>query len=217
MTGGTIGIRLDSLRRHRPFTLSCIGRAEDQAYLMSVLGGPDGPHLRYAHVPGLIMRHDKHAFAGEAIRTAAAGKIVGDYERMLLFSHYAGALPWPIEETRSILDPFTGCFILDLPFTTALLCLALKALSLNGDSVEAREADPDELIRLGARRLGSLMERFEGDPGWMQRSYDTERGAWHVYYDILDRIEESARNQSAEAKQLILKAEKIIDATRIVT
>ena len=206
VTGGTIGIRLDSLRRHRPFTLSCIGRAEDQAYLMSVLGGPDEPCLRYAHVPGLIMRHDKHAFAGDAIRTAAAGKVVGDYERMLLFSHYAGALPWPIEETRSCLDPFTGCFVLALPFTTALLCLALKALSLSDGNTDPRGIHPDELLRLGARRLGPLLARHREDPDWMRRSYDTERRAWHAYYDILDRVEEEAREQSVEAKELIRKA-----------
>ncbi len=217
VTGGTIGIRLDSLRRHRPFTLSCIGRAEDQAYLMSVLGGPDAPHLRYAHVPGLIMRHDKHAFAGEAIRTAAAGKAVGDYERMLLFSHYAGALPWPIEETRSCLDPFTGCFVLALPFTTALLCLALRALSLSDGNAETHGTHPDELLRLGARRLGPLLERHEKNPEWMRRSYDTERRAWHAYYDILDRVEEEARKQSAEASALVRKAEAIIEETRVAT
>ncbi|MGW8320809.1 MAG: hypothetical protein ACWGSD_04585, partial [Thermodesulfobacteriota bacterium] len=217
VTGGTIGIRIESLRRHRPFTLSCIGRAEDQAYLMSVLGGPDEPYLRYAHVPGLIMRHDKHAFAGEAIRTAAAGKIVGDYERMLLFSHYAGALPWPMEETRSSLDPFTGCFVLGQPFTTTLLCLALKALSLSNGNGEASGIHPDELLRIGARRLGPLLERHEKDPEWMGRSYDTERRAWHAYYDILDRVEEEAQKKSADATQLIRKAEAIIEATRVVT
>lgn len=217
VTGGTIGIRLDSLRRHRPFTLSCIGRAEDQAYLMSVLGGPDKPYLRYAHVPGLIMRHDKHAFAGEAIRTAAAGKVVGDYERMLLFSHCAGALPWPIEETHSCLDPFTGCFVLSLPFTTALLCLALKALSLSDGNTDPRGIHPDELLRLGARRLGPLLEKHEKDLGWMERSYDTERRAWHAYYDILDRVEEEAQRQSVEAKELIRKARAIIEETRVVT
>ena len=215
VTGGTNGIRLDSLRRHRPFTLSCIGRAEDQAYLMSVLAGPDEPYLRYAHMPGLIMRHDKHAFAGEAIRTAAAGKVVGDYERMLLFSHYAGALPWPIEEAHSCLDPFTGCFVLPLPFTTALLCLALKALSLSDGNAEAHGIDPDELLRLGARRLGPLLENHEKDPQWMRRSYDTERGAWHAYYDILDRVEKEAQRQSVEAKELIRKAGDIVEKTRV--
>lgn len=217
VTGGTVGIRLESLRRHRPFTLSCIGRAEDQAYLMSVLGGPDEPYLRYAHMPGLIMRHDKHAFAGDAIRTAAAGKVVGDYERLLLFSHYAGALPWPIEETHSCLDPFTGCFVLSLPFTTALLCLALKALSLSDGNAEGHGIDPDEFLRLGARRLGPLLEKHEKDPGWMERSYDTERRAWHAYYDILDRVEEEAQRQSVEAKELIRKAGAIIEKTRVAT
>jgi hypothetical protein len=217
VTGGTIGIRLESLRRHRPFTLSCIGRAEDQAYLMSVLGGPEEPCLRYAHVPGLIMRHDKHAFAGEAIRTAAAGKAVGDYERMLLFSHYAGALPWPIQETRSCLDPFTGSFVLSLPFASALLCLTLKALSLSDGNTDPHGIHPDELLRLGARRLGPVLERHEKDPGWMGRSYDTERRAWHAYYDILDRVEAEAKRQSTAAMQLTRKAGSIIEATRVVT
>jgi len=217
VTGGTNGIRMESLRRHRPFTLSCIGRAEDQAYLMSVLGGPDEPLLRYAHVPGLIMRHDKHAFAGEAIRTAAAGKVVGDYERMLLFSHYAGALPWPIEETHSCLDPFTGCFALSLPFTTALLCLALKSLSLTAHNTDPGGIHPDELLRLGARRLGPLMDSHEEDPEWMGRAYDTERRAWHAYCDILDRVEEEAKKQSVEAKELIEEARAMIENTRVAT
>ena len=217
VTGGTIGIRIDSLRRHRPFTLSSIGRAEDQAYLMSVLCGPDAPYLRYAHAPGLIMRHDKHAFAGEAIRTAAAGKMVGDYERMLLFSHYARALPWPHEEIRSRLDPFTGCFVLTLPYSTALLCLALKALSLCKGMSEKDRVDPEELLRVGARRLGPLMERLEEEPDWMKRSYETERRAWHAYYDILERVEVEARKQSADALRLIRKAEAIIDETRVTT
>ena len=217
VTGGTVGIRVDSLRRYRPFTLSCIGRAEDQAYLMSVLCGPDSPYLRYVHVPGLIMRHDKHAFAGQAIRTAATGKIVGDYERMLLFSHYAKALPWPMQETRACLDPFTGCFILPLPFSTALICLTLKALSLNPDTSEKEGVDPEELLRVGARRLGPLVERFEKDPGWMSRSYEQEREAWHGYYDILAKVEEEMRKHSAEAIQLARKAEAMIEETRVST
>jgi hypothetical protein len=217
VTGGTIGIRLESLRQHRPFTLSCIGRAEDQAYLMSVLCGPEAPYLRYAHVPGLIMRHDKHAFAEEAIRTAAAGKLVGDYERMLLFSHYARALPWPLEEIRSCLDPFTGCFVLTLPCCTALLCLALKALSMYQAGSEDDGIHPEELLRVGTRRLGPLIERLKEEPDWMERSYETERRAWYAYYDILDRVEEEARKESADALMLIRNAESIIDETRVST
>jgi hypothetical protein len=217
VTGGTIGIRVDSLRRCVPFTLSCIGRAEDQAYLMSVLCGPESPYLRYVHVPGLIMRHDKHAFAGEAIRTAAAGKIVGDYERMLLFSHYAKALPWPIEETRACLDPFTGCFILPLPLATALICLTLRVLSLSPDTSGTEGVDPEELLRVGAHRLGPLVERFNKDPEWMKRSYEQEHKAWHGYYDILAKVEEEVTKHSADAIQFARKAEAIIEETRVST
>ncbi|MFV2065207.1 MAG: hypothetical protein ACC726_17080, partial [Chloroflexota bacterium] len=51
VTGGTNGIRVDALRRHRPFTPSFVGRAEDQAYILSILGRP-GPRLAYAHAAG---------------------------------------------------------------------------------------------------------------------------------------------------------------------
>jgi len=217
VTGGTVGIRVDRLRRHRPFTLSSIGRAEDQAYLMSVLYDPGPPFLRYLHVPGLIMRHDKHAFAGEAIRNAAVGKMVGDYERMLLFSGYAKALPWPVEETRACLDPFTGCFVLALPLSTALISLALKILTL-GPGASVRDGiEPGELLRLSARRLGPLVERFEKDPHWMRESYETEKRAWHGYYDILETVDREGRKASAEAHRLIRKADSVIRETRVPT
>ena len=217
VTGGTIGIRVESLRRHRPFTLSCIGRAEDQAFLMSVLHAPGAPLLRYAHVPGLIMRHDKQAFAGDAIRAAAAGKAVGDYERMLLFSHYARALPWPLAQTRAELDPFTGSFILQLPLATALLSLALRALGPAGTAPGKDGVDPAELLEVGARRLGTLTERFAADPDWMRKLYAAERRAWGAYYDILDRVDQGLREGSAEARRLAAVAREIVDSTRVAS
>jgi len=51
----------------------------------------------------------------------------------------------------------------------------------------------------------------------MRRSYDTERRAWHAYYDILDRVEEEARKQSADAIALVRKAGAIIEKTRVAT
>ncbi|MEM9980522.1 MAG: hypothetical protein AAF808_23090, partial [Cyanobacteria bacterium P01_D01_bin.2] len=84
VTGGTNGILVDSLRRYQTFTPSFIGRAEDQAYILSARG--QKPHLGYAHASGLIMRHDKEGFAQEAIAIAKVGKQVGDYLRILLFS-----------------------------------------------------------------------------------------------------------------------------------
>ena len=86
VTGGTNGILIDSLRRFRPFTPSFIGRAEDQAYLLSAINKVD-TSLAYVHKDGLVMRHDKEAFAREAIESAEIGRIVGDYVRMLRPRH----------------------------------------------------------------------------------------------------------------------------------
>jgi len=116
VTGGTNGIRIDSLRRYRPFTPSFIGRAEDQAYLLSAINST-GESLAYVHEDGLIMRHDKEAFAQEAIESAEIGRTVGDYVRMLYFSGYAGALPVKESELKELFDPFTGCFISKLRCT----------------------------------------------------------------------------------------------------
>jgi len=215
VTGGTNGIRVESLRRHQPFTPSFIGRAEDQAYLMSVLFEQGAPALRYAQVPGLIMRHDKHAFAGDAIQAAAAGKAVGDYERMLFFSHYARALPWPLEQTRDMLDPFTGSFVLSLPATTAMLCLALKVLSSDKSLQAGAGFSREELLRTGASRIGPLFKRLEQDPGWIRQAFEEEKRAWKTFYAIIEELELQQQKGSREADQLVQKLASIIENTRI--
>merc|ERR1719333_1495570 len=88
VTGGTNGILVDYLFKYRPFAPSFIGRAEDQSYIFSTFCKP-GPKLGYYHKSGLIMRHDKEAFAAEAMEAARIGKMVGDYERIFLFSEYS--------------------------------------------------------------------------------------------------------------------------------
>jgi len=108
VTGGTCGVLIASLKQYRPFTPTFIGRAEDQAYLLSVLFKDAKKNLRYVHKDGLIMRHDKEAFAEEAIKTAYIGKVVGDYARILWFTYYARALPWDVKKTKDIIDPFAG-------------------------------------------------------------------------------------------------------------
>jgi len=128
VTGGTCGILVESLRKYRPFTPTFIGRAEDQAYMLSVLLNEGGRTLRYAHEAGLIMRHDKKSFAGEAIQSAYTGKLIGDYARILHFSYYARALPWSVKRIKDMIDPFTGCFVSTIPFTVVSLRLALGEL-----------------------------------------------------------------------------------------
>jgi hypothetical protein len=47
------------------------------------------------------MRHDKEAFAGEAMKAAAIGKLIGDYVRILMFSHYVRVLPWSFQSVKN--------------------------------------------------------------------------------------------------------------------
>jgi hypothetical protein len=209
VTGGTTGIRVDALRRFQPFAPSRISRAEDQAYVMAVLYQPGPPYLRYAHVPGLIMRHDKHGLIDEAIQNAAAGKTVGDYERMILFSNYARALPWSWEETRTPLRPFTGSFIQPAPVTTALLAFALKVSSLKGDW------EVEHYLRVGSRKLVSLVRHLQVNPDWLRHSYQEEQAAWSAYYEILARLEATLQRESADAQRFSGRATDILEATRV--
>ncbi len=197
VTGGTNGIRIDSLRRHRPFTPSFIGRAEDQAYLLSALPGA-GPRLAYLHEAGLIMRHDKEAFAQTAIQSAKVGTLIGDYLRILYFSAYARVLAGDVAEVKRILDPFTGCFISRVPTTVAYLRFALKAASLyeSGNQQQAQE-----FVTLGTRRISGALEFVQGEASPLRHCYERERAGWHLYYDTLSAVEEAlARGDSLAAK-----------------
>jgi hypothetical protein len=207
VTGGTCGILVKSLRRHRPFTPCFIGRAEDQAYILSVLFQESTGNLRYVHKDGLIMRHDKEDFAIEAIKSAHTGKLIGDSLRVLMFSHYAEALPWPVEKTKRCIDPFTGCFVSHIPFTVVYLRLALQgALSFN----EGKPGDGFELLQMGTNRLHRIIKELSNRPDSLKKRYLAEKKAWNLYYDILDRIESGLKEGDPFALDMSEKAEKLI-------
>jgi hypothetical protein len=211
VTGGTNGIRIDSLRRHRPFTPSFIGRAEDQAYLLSALKD-SGESLAYAHKDGLIMRHDKEAFAQEAIDSAEIGRTVGDYLRILYFSAYADVLAVNKSDIKDTLDPFTGCFISKIPVTVAIMRFALKAAALFNE----QEMDKGlELVTNGTQRLAEALEYTRGKDRRLQKQYEAERRGWDLYYDILDVVEQALQNKDPFALQLQQKARAIIDDCKV--
>jgi len=201
VTGGTTGIRVEHLRRHRPFTPGWIGRAEDQAYLLSVFLPEEGPALRYFHASGFIMRHDKEAFAGDALKAARVGKIVGDLVRIWNFTSYAKALPWGVEAIKETFDPFTGCFISRLPVTVTCLRMALKAAGMfaGGNEKEIREGA--DLVRTGSARLGDAMAAL-GDPEAVRGRYLREKEGWDLYYDVLDALEKALEEGDAFAQSL---------------
>lgn len=186
VTGGSNGILVKQLRQHRPFTPSFISRAEDQAHLMSVLYQASEACLRYAHQPGLIMRHDKEAFAGPAIEAARHGRFVGDLARTYLFSRYAQALPWGLERTKSQLDPFTGCFITRRCWTVIVLRLVFtcaQTLQTEGEGPAAA------LFKLASERLSELLDADEGKAPSVGGRYQREKAARDLFYRALDKAE----------------------------
>ncbi len=216
VTGGTNGILIDSLRRHRPFTPTFIGRAEDQCYILSRLYEGDGPYLRYLHKPGLIMRHDKEAFAGEAIEAARHGRFVGDLVRTYYFSRYAEALPWGFDQIKREIDPFTGCFATRRAWSVIMLRLVLHCGALAA-SEKRGEDDALTVLTLAAQRLGPLAARELGagdvvkdEPrprglDEVHRRYLRERDAWGRYYDALDN---SARDP--EALRAVIEGSRVV-------
>jgi hypothetical protein len=215
VTGGTNGILMDALRRHRPFTPSIIGRAEDQAYILSVLFNDSTGKLRYVHKDGLIMRHDKEAFAVEAIERAATGKIIGDYIRILLFSFYCRALPWSIDKIKKEVDPFTGCFISKIPLTIVYLRLSLKTASFFSEGSDDNRALGKAFMKSGIRRLDEMISYLNQDPNPLVDLYNKEKTGWDIFYDILDNAENALAHGDTFTTELKKKVFSIIESCKI--
>jgi hypothetical protein len=206
VTGGTNGILISSLRHHRPFTPSFFGRAEDQAYIFSVYPKP-GAKLAYAHKDGLIMRHDKNAFAQEAIQSAHIGKLLGDYVRILHFSAYGSVLDDNLSRLKDSFDPFTGCFISKIPATVVYLRFSLKAASFFAGDQDKQGL---EFISHGAKRIATALEFVQGENSSFKQQLEKERLGWNLYYDLLGALEEALSKKDGFALELQEKAEKIV-------
>lgn len=215
VTGGTNGILIRALRKHRPFTPIFIGRAEDQAYLLSVLLPESGRALRYVHKDGLIMRHDKEAMAAGAIKAAALGKLIGDYVRILTFSSYARALPWSFEEIKSTVDPFTGCFISRIPITLVYLRCALKAASFFAEETEESNLEGAEFLRMAVGRLHRAVRDDIGEPNPLIEIYRREKEAWNLFFDLLDKFERDLKKNDPFIFKLREKARAIVEECKI--
>jgi len=207
VTGGTNGILVDSLFRYRPFTPSFIGRAEDQAYLLSVLTNP-GVKLGYLHKDGLIMRHDKEAFAQEAIQSAFVGKVIGDYLRIIIFSGYARTLTEDIVKLKDEIDPFTGCFVSLIPTTVAYLRFCLKATSFFSSG---KEQQGNEFLREGARRIRQALKYVNGEENMLKNTYEKERFGWNLFYDTLSAVVDALKDEDPFALDLVNRAKSIIN------
>jgi len=210
VTGGTNGILIKCLRKYRPFTPTFIGRAEDQAYLLSVLFKEADTNLRYFHEDGLIMRHDKEAFTGEAIKAAELGRQIGDLYRILYFSFYCRSLPWSVEKTKTQIDPFTGGFVSRIPITMVYLRFTSSLAELFFHDDDKSRA----LFKMGTERLHALLKDITSDPNPLIKRVTDEKNGWNLYYDILDKIERDLEEKNIFALNLKTKAEEIASGSQ---
>lgn len=206
VTGGTNGILIDSLLKYRPFTPTFIGRAEDQAYILSVLNKPE-PKLAYAHESGLFMRHDKEVFAQASIQSAKIGTMIGDYVRVIHFSAYARMLSDDIYEIKSLLDPFTGCFISLIPVTIAYLRFCLNTASLFNSG---KCSQGIEFVKSGSSRISYALDFTRGEDSLFKQRFELERSGWNQYYDVLQAIDIAQEEGDEYAFSLREKAMKLI-------
>jgi hypothetical protein len=211
VTGGTNGILVDSLRRHRPFTPSFIGRAEDQAYIFSVLMNP-GTRLAYVHKDGLIMRHDKESFAQEAIESARVGKLIGDFVRIIYFSAYARSLHEDTSKIKKIVDPFTGCFVSPIPVTVTHLRFGFMVSSFFQKGEDALGL---ELIKNGSNRMTQALDFVNREKGGLIQILAREKRGWDLFYDTISAIEKGLKKNDTFAKSLQKKAQSMISQCAI--
>ncbi|MCK5505710.1 MAG: hypothetical protein KAJ10_11130, partial [Thermodesulfovibrionia bacterium] len=172
-------------------------------------------NLRYVHKDGLIMRHDKEAFAAEAIRMAATGKIIGDYIRTLMFSYYVKALPWPFEDIKNGIDPFTGCFVSRIPLTVVYLRFALKLASFFADNSKEKNLQGLEFFRMGVKRLNETIQQLTSNSNPLLEQFNKEKNGWSIYYEILDKAEDGIKNEDPVSLELQKKARTLVENCRI--
>ena len=153
------------------------------------------------------MRHDKEAFAQEAIQSAHIGKLLGDYVRILFFSAYGSILDDNISRLKDNFDPFTGCFISEIPATAVYLRFALKAASFFAGGKDEQGL---EFISHGAKRIATALEFVQGGNSPLKQQYEKERLGWNLYYDTLTALEDALDQNDDFALDLRHKAKLII-------
>ncbi len=202
VTGGTNGILVSALREYQPFTPTCIGRAEDQAYLLSVYNKAE-PFLRYFHASGLIMRHDKAAFASEAIQSSKVGTFAGDLLRIWLFSCYAQTLPGGIAKIKESCAPFTSSYVNKTPvrlLMSRLLFQTIDAYEKSGEEA-ARE-----YLNMAAQTLCEELSRSQDE---FAQEIAQERDAWKLFYASLDVLESENNEATRQSVAHIIDSCKI--------
>lgn len=181
ITGGMNGVLVEDLIKYKPFTPSFITRAEDQAFMLEIINKPvDNTYLRCYHQKGLFMRHDKGTFLQEDLKKFEMPKKVGDFERILLFSHYAKDILCDYEGIKKEIAPFTASFITNIPFTVVLFRIIFAAYDLSKANIEDAKLFLDQAMY----RIPEIIQNIE--KGTYVEIYKNEKRCWETYYNSLN-------------------------------
>lgn len=164
--GGGYGITNNALREAAPFTLSIVGRAEDQQFYFSALSrgvrGIFHPDLRIAHYKDRVSRSEGKT---------AATRFGGDMFRLVLFGFLAESMG-----VKDDIDPMPGVFASPIAPAQSFFHILIRAyrFSVDGKEDQARYLLNDVLSRL--RTLRRDMEN-----GTVARLLGEEKAGWREF------------------------------------
>ncbi|MBN2051327.1 MAG: hypothetical protein JW760_12820 [Spirochaetales bacterium] len=161
--GGGYGITNEALRLAAPFTLSVVGRAEDQQFYFSGLpGGIRGifhPNLRIVHYKDRV---------GKSEKKTELTRFAGDMFRLVLFSHLVEIL-----DVKEDIDPMPGIFASPLAGAQSFFHTLMKTYSLSAAGKE------DEALYLLEEVLQTLQTlRRDIANGSIKNLFFREREQW---------------------------------------
>jgi len=171
--GSGFGIDNEGLRRFVPFTLSCVGRAEDQEFYFYGLS----KGLRGIFHPDLRIAHYKTLFSSAESKTAVQ-RFVGDMYRLVLFSHLAELLG-----VKEDIDPMPGIFAGGLAFCQAFFNMVYRTYVY---SLQGQQENANHLIIHGMNEIEGLYRSIQ--KGEIQKKLAEEEQQWKEFAALSGKI-----------------------------
>ena len=181
--GGGYGITNQALRQATPFTLSVVGRAEDQQFYFSGLSRG----IRGIFHPDLRIAHYKDRVAASEGKTAAT-RFAGDMFRLVLFGHLAEVLG-----VKEDIDPMPGVFASVLAPAQSFFHILTHAYHYCRKNDDAAA---DYLLGTVLKRLQTLRSDIKN--GTIQRLLKEEENGWRRFTDMSLKLDPEETKKAIE-------------------
>jgi len=169
--GGGYGIDNIALRKHIPFTLSKVGRAEDQQFYMAGLSGGN----RGIFAPDLRIAHYKQSVATTENATEVT-RFLGDMFRLVIFQELVAILG-----VKDDIDPMPGVFAGELARLQAFLSILYKSYTY---CAAGETPKGDLLFDRGLKELQALIREI--DSGNIRSCWQNEQKDWEAFIQSVD-------------------------------